>query len=86
MTTLEYLVEKSKVSALNITCISFCIELPHNESKNLVFTQKSNKKKNQNIYFCTDLSQMWEKLLTQKKNKLTFIIRHNLFFWKIEIS
>ena len=63
MTTLEYLVEKSKVSALNI-------ELPHNESKNLVFTQKSNKKKNQNIYFCTDLSQMWEKLLTQKKKHI----------------
>ena len=71
MTILEYLVEKSKVSPLNITFLhNFLYRITTQRVQNLVFTQKSNKKKNQNIYFCTDLSQMWEKLLTQKKKHI----------------
>ena len=38
----------------------------------LVFTQKSKKKRDQNIYFSSDLGQMYQKLLTLKKKHIDF--------------
>ena len=50
---------------------NFCLELPKRLQKH-VFRKKSKKKKDENMYFSSDLSQMEGKLLTLKKKGVNF--------------
>ena len=72
MTTLEEFVEERRFFPLITRFYKLFVQNYHRGYKGFVFTRKNHKKKIQNVYFPSNLTQMQENLLTLEKKHIGF--------------